>query len=550
MSYEEWRQTFHAKRTFTLDAFGLKDDHTRRSIFEANIEKIKAQNTLYAKGESGFKFGVNQFSDLTTEEFVENVLGKLPEKPEMPEATKIEGVSAASSIDWRQRGAVTPVKNQGQCGSCWSFSTTGAVEGAVAVATGKLVSLSEKQIVDCTSSYGEHGCGGGWATTAMKYIIDNGGIDSESDYPYQARQSSCNRSKQARHVAGIKGYKVVQRDSVSQLKAALNLTPVSVTVDASGFQHYNGGVLDHNCGTRLNHAVLAVGYTDGSNSRFPNTWIVKNSWGTWWGVSGYVYISQSTRYSSHGLCGILMQNQYATGGWTNGGHPVVSPTLPPSKPGPNPSCKDDNANCPYWAQRGECRNNPGYMLAHCKKSCNNCSACQDNNARCQEWAQRGECRNNPGYMLQQCKKSCNICSTPTVQAPSSMPNVGSHAYQNPFTTSCSMESTVITTGKNNAGSICAPACEAPDDDKILQCVKAPAGVNAEAKCMFQTSAGKFCALSCNPSEKDTCGNGMTCELSTDTVYPFHTPQYVCLFHQQFKHVYQLQERLNKASNSQ
>lgn len=425
MSYESFKREFHPKRAFKLESFGLDDDK-RSSVFAENIRKIKLQNGLYAKGESSYKYGVNQFSDLTNEEFKKHILGEMPKHSEgFKAASRIDETSSASSIDWRKRGAVTPVKSQGSCGSCWSFSTTGALEGTIKVATGTLVSLSESQLVDCSRPWGPHGCSGGWPYAAMKYVIDNGGIDSESDYAYRPQNGQCDKTKQARHVAGIKGYKIVQKDSVSQLMAALNLAPVSITVDAGAFQHYNGGVLDHNCGTALNHAVLAVGYTEVNDPTYPNSWIVKNSWGTWWGVNGYVYIGRSTASSPHGLCGILIQSQYATGGWVAGDNPVPMPTPAPTKPSPNPNptpsptCRDDNQSCADWAKHGECNRNPGYMLIHCQKSCNNCSACVDLNEFCHAWAENGECHRNYGYMLRNCKKSCNICSA--VRAPSSAP---------------------------------------------------------------------------------------------------------------------------------
>ena len=215
-----------------------------------------------------------------------------------------EAAAAPDSVDWRTKNAVTPVKNQGQCGSCWSFSTTGSVEGAWAIASGKLEVLSEQQLIDCSSAQGNNGCNGGLMDDAFKYIIKNGGLDTEADYPYTARDGTCDKTKQAKHVATISGYSDVPASNAAQMVAALAKGPVSVAIEAdqSGFQSYTSGVFNGPCGTQLDHGVLAVGYT-------ADYWIVKNSWGTTWGDQGFIYLSRSAGGAS-GLCGILMSASY------------------------------------------------------------------------------------------------------------------------------------------------------------------------------------------------------------------------------------------------
>jgi hypothetical protein len=218
--------------------------------------------------------------------------------------------SVAGSVDWRTKGAVTPVKNQGQCGSCWAFSTTGSVEGAVAIKTGKLTSVSEQQLVDCSGAEGNQGCNGGLMDYAFEYIIKNGGLDTESDYAYTARDGSCNAAKAATKASSISSYKDVAHNSEAQLIAAVTQQPVSVAIEAdqSGFQLYKSGVFSGPCGTQLDHGVLAVGYNTDSTGK--NYWIVKNSWGASWGLQGYILMAQGK--GAAGICGINMEPSYPT----------------------------------------------------------------------------------------------------------------------------------------------------------------------------------------------------------------------------------------------
>jgi len=337
MRWKEWKNTF-SSRLFTVD----KKDSLRRKQFRLNLGKIKHQNALNDAGLSGYRLGVNQFSDLSEEEFKKAVGLDRPLKHDMnrKDPPTLDTESVPSSIDWRTHGAVTPVKNQANCGSCWSFGTTGAVEGAVFVATGQLVSLSEKQLVDCSTQ--NDGCDGGLIDWAMEYIVKNGGLDSEEDYPYEPRDGRCDHMKERKHSASISGYEDVRRGSATDLVAALASVPVGVAIEAdtSIFQQYRTGVIDnYSCGTSIDHAVLAVGYTATNDSRHPNAFIVKNSWGPTWGDNGYVYISRSQQYSSDGICGILYSPTYATGGSVGPGpHPPPSPTPGPGpSPGPVPS---------------------------------------------------------------------------------------------------------------------------------------------------------------------------------------------------------------------
>merc|ERR1712048_125527 len=246
--------------------------------------------------------GVNQFTDLTLEEFQAlNIRGfvKASERG-LAYLGEHEDTEVAASVDWRTKGAVTPVKNQGQCGSCWAFSTVGGLEGAWEIGTGTLTSMSEQQLVDCSKA--NNGCGGGNMETGFQYQ-EGVNVATESSYPYTARDGSCRTSGYSTAVprGGVTGYRSVSA-STSALKSALNKGPVSIAIEADqyAFQGYTGGVISSGCGTSLDHGVTAVGYTD-------SYFIVKNSWGASWGNSGYVYIS-----TSGNTCGVHSDASYPT----------------------------------------------------------------------------------------------------------------------------------------------------------------------------------------------------------------------------------------------
>merc|ERR1711967_10571 len=217
----------------------------------------------------------------------------------LPYLGEHEETKSSGSVDWTTKGAVTKVKDQGQCGSCWAFSTTGGLEGAWEIASGKLVSLSEQQFVDCDKS--SMGCNGGNMGSAFQWA-ESKNVATESSYPYTARDGTCKSSgTTAIPKGGVTGYKSVGQ-STDSLKSALQTGPVSVAIEADqmAIQLYSGGVLSSGCGTNLDHGVLAVGYDS-------NSFKVKNSWGTSWGNSGYLQISQSGN-----TCGIHSDASYPT----------------------------------------------------------------------------------------------------------------------------------------------------------------------------------------------------------------------------------------------
>ncbi len=210
-------------------------------------------------------------------------------------------------MDWRLKGAVTGVKNQGQCGSCWSFSATGSVEGQHYLKKGQLVSLSEQNLIDCSSSFGNHGCKGGVMDNAFKYMMANDGDDTESYYPYEMRQGNC-RFNRNYVGSNIISFKDVPKGNEPYLQSVVGTVgPASVAIDAShsSFQFYREGVyVEPSCSsTRLDHGVLVVGYGTENGQDY---WLVKNSWGTNWGESGYIKMARNR----NNQCGIATQASY------------------------------------------------------------------------------------------------------------------------------------------------------------------------------------------------------------------------------------------------
>ncbi|CAN6281345.1 unnamed protein product [Urochloa humidicola] len=283
----------------------------RLEIFGANARLIDSFNAV---GKYGHRLATNKFADLTDEEFRAARTGY-----RRPAAAAAAGSSrfryenfsladAPQSMDWRAMGAVTGVKDQGECGCCWAFSAVAAVEGLNKIRTGRLVSLSEQELVDC-DVYGEdQGCEGGLMDDAFQFIARRGGLAAESTYPYNGNDGSCRSSAAAARAASIRGHEDVPPNDERALAAAVAHQPVSVAINGGDptFRFYGGGVLDGACGTDLDHAITAVGY--GTASDGTRYWVMKNSWGASWGEGGYVRIRRGDRGA--GVCGLAKLASY------------------------------------------------------------------------------------------------------------------------------------------------------------------------------------------------------------------------------------------------
>ena len=272
-AFQEWKDQYGV-------TWAPEEEAYRRLIFEKNILEVERHN---ADNSQTYKKGVNQFTVLTQEEFQERYLTVMPQG-DVPEVD-LKPADVNADVDWSTKGKVSKVKNQGQCGSCWAFSATGAME-SFALFKGQSVSLSEQQLVDCSKAQGNHGCNGGWPSSALKYAIANG-MASSSEYPYVARDQTCKKNGGSFKIAGQSSY-----SGCSGLSNGVQSHPISVAVDANKWSSYKSGVFS-SCGTSIDHAVLLVGIVGGN-------WKIKNSWGTGWGENGYIRLAGTS--NTCGIC--------------------------------------------------------------------------------------------------------------------------------------------------------------------------------------------------------------------------------------------------------
>jgi len=281
-AFESWKAEFgmHFESEF--------ENAYRERVFLQTVAKIEAHNS---KNDKTYEMGINKFSALTQEEFEQSYLGTI-----IPQSNNIvaeEQTVLAADIDWVAKGAVTAPKDQGNCGSCWAFSTTGSLEGLSFQLDGKLRSFSEQQLVDCSGSFGNQACQGGLMDNAFKYVKANG-ITLESSYAYTAKKGTCKTGITADFKIG--GFVDIKK--CEDLANAIQARVISVAVDASNWSTYKGGVFN-NCKTQLNHGVTLTGISSGS-------WVIKNSWGATWGEKGGI------RLAAGNTCGICNVASYPT----------------------------------------------------------------------------------------------------------------------------------------------------------------------------------------------------------------------------------------------
>jgi C1A family cysteine protease len=314
-SWTEFTTKFHK------DYKNFSSTTYRRKVWESNVNFIKAHNTLAERGEVSYTLALNEYSDLTTDELKQQLFGLRVPRDVKPgsnshsddnsmtsqRSRRKRQSSLPASVDWRTRGYVTGVKRQGSCGACYAFAAVGALEGQNFKKTGQLQTLSEQNIIDCSTSYGNQGCNGGWMNYAFSYVAGNGGIDKSAYYPYIGYASRCRYSPSSAG-AQCTGYKTVASNEASLLSAVATVGPVAAAIDASRptFLSYSGGVYnDATCSKNVNHAVLVVGY---GNQYGQDYWILKNSWGSSWGTGGYMLLARN----KNNLCGVASYVSYPT----------------------------------------------------------------------------------------------------------------------------------------------------------------------------------------------------------------------------------------------
>ncbi|KAG1679587.1 Digestive cysteine proteinase 1 [Nymphon striatum] len=358
---EAWN-SFKVKYGKTHSSF--REEMKKMDVFVSNLRFVKEHQAKYAAGEVSYNVDINEYADMTTEEFVGIMNGYKMSNQTSEGSTFLAptGIELPQTVDWRKKGYVTAVKNQGQCGSCWSFSATGSLEGQHFKKTGKLVSLSEQNICDCSRSFGNYlnfdfirgksyfelednavivrhinksvftqkntditviiymklvdeskyrlsnnGCEGGLMDNAFRYIKSNKGVDTEKSYPYTAEDGTCHFKKQDIGATDSGFVDIASGDEKALQKAVATVGPISVAIDAShiSFQLYSEGVYNEpECSsTALDHGVLAVGYGSDNGKDY---WLVKNSWGPGWGVSGYIKMTRN----GNNQCGIATKSSY------------------------------------------------------------------------------------------------------------------------------------------------------------------------------------------------------------------------------------------------
>ncbi|CAL8247779.1 unnamed protein product [Lota lota] len=303
LHWEMWKKTHNKNYETEVEELG------RRELWEFNLKMISIHNLEASMGLHTYRLSMNHLGDTTREERLQLLATMHIPSDLQREPSAFQGATSdplPDSVDWRDKSFVTKVKDQYSCGSCWAFSAVGALEGQLAKTTGKLVDLSPQNLVDCSGSFGNHGCSGGSMHLAFSYIMANKGIDSEAAYPYHAKDQKC-RYNVASRAANCSGYSILPQGSEEMLQRAVALVgPISAAIDASQptFAFYNSGVYNEpRCTQKVNHGVLVVGYGTLEGQEY---WLVKNSWGTYFGEKGYIRMSRN----QGNQCGIAVYCSY------------------------------------------------------------------------------------------------------------------------------------------------------------------------------------------------------------------------------------------------
>jgi len=286
--------------------YSSTEEDVRFNNFKLSLDRIQSRNARSTNP----VFGLTKFSDMSTDEF-RAYLGYVQpaHREDVPVALYIDGAAVPQTLDWRTKNMVTPVKDQGQCGSCWAFSVTENIESMYCMATGtdctQLSPLAPQEIVDCDTV--DQGCDGGDPPTAYKFVISEGGMEDESDYPYQAADGTCafQASLSKITISGFQ-YATQNSDEPTMQQSLVTAGPLSICVDAEPWQDYTSGVMmGSDCATTLDHCVELVGYDMTQSTPF---WIVRNSWGMNWGENGYIRLQYG-----QDTCGCADEATYATG---------------------------------------------------------------------------------------------------------------------------------------------------------------------------------------------------------------------------------------------
>lgn len=379
--------------------YNRADQRVRLGLFRKNLQEIAEHNSH----DDSWEMGINMFSDMTEDEKYSytgaNFTVSVDENTPEYQAPLTAG-PAAGSKDWRSGNAVTKVKNQGRCGSCWVFSAVGALEGAYKNRGSILKSFSEQEGLECSQ---RNGCGGGWMHRVYNYAQKAGRLAAMKDAPYKGREGPCRFGsiKDGLIAFKIKGYSNAKGDS-RHVSALSSSGPLSVAYTCTKkFFQYKGGIYRESRCSGGGHAVTSVGYA-------PDYFIMKNSWGSGFGEKGYFRIGRGN------VCGITNQGLIPTlesTGKTDPGQDESGDEGGDDDGGKKCVANDNNSRCPEWAARtpSECTENWKYMTVHCRKSCKQCD-CVDLGEKCEEWKGKGYCeRSYVDYMTRLCRKTCGKC---------------------------------------------------------------------------------------------------------------------------------------------